>query len=300
MYPNLPSSLPLQPDRGLVSQLLTSAQAGGRCWRVLLAWWLLLSSPSLLMGWPGWRQWVSSWDHTILALSDASGWNVPVLVETLAGVGGPRAYAPLGLAVVLTLLVLSPWCTGMLSISFRHPGVPRWRDLIFGGLREAPRMARMLVWSLALMALILLAGVMVEAGGEGALGFARAQPPSSGGGGHGEWKVRVLILALLLVVHLAAEAGRAHLVVQPRRRSAVMAWFRGLTDVLRRPVRVMLLYVGLLAAGVLLWAFFNALHLAASPMAAAWLVGQIAALALVWSRVARLRAMVELARVART
>lgn len=295
MYPKLLSSLPSQPDRGLVSQWLTSARASGRCWRLLLAWWVLVLLPSLLMGWSTWRAATAPWADRLMASSVSLQWNVPVLVETLAGVGGPRVYAPLGLAAVLVLLVLSPWFTGMLCVSFRHPGVPRWSDLMWGGLREAPRMARMLVWCLALMALILSAAKQWPPRwwmNETISGQPSDVAPTV-------WGARGLILALLLLVHLAAEAGRAHFVVQPRRRSAVMAWFRGLKDVMRRPLRVLALYLGLLAAGVVLWSFFHAVQRTTSAITLTWVVGQLALLALVWSRVARLRAMVELARVAR-
>ena len=106
---------------------------------------------------------------------------------------------------------------------------------------------------------------------------------------------------LFFVAQLTIDAGRAHFAAEPHRRSAFFAWWSGVRLLLRRPLRV--LGFGLVtamagsgvAAGFLLLRF--RIHQAGpATVLVAFLLAELAAASVGWSRAARLIGLAELVR----
>jgi hypothetical protein len=107
---------------------------------------------------------------------------------------------------------------------------------------------------------------------------------------------------LVLLAHATVDAARAQMVIEPRRRSVVLAWWKATRLLARRPGRV-LIYVVLTAIGLALAAAFGLARLNVSASSGLGLIGglvlgQCLVLALAWMRCARLFALVSAGRAA--
>jgi hypothetical protein len=278
----------------------TSAAAGVavmREWRLLLLWVLLSLLPTLVMALPAFRL-LGALDYSVHAPALAAELDMVALADLVHHFNRSGAAIPLAalLAVILTL-ILSPFLTGMAISAARAETRLGIGALVAGGLQEYPRMARMLAVALLPLAGAALLGAaargMADRYTETALLASKAASASLAAS---------LVMAVLLVLaHASIDAGRAHLALDRRRRSAFKAWWHGCKQVVRRPLATLGAYlpltlVGLVLAAALSLARVHVPSLDAAGLVAAFGLTQLIVLVLAWMRTARLFAMIGLAR----
>ena len=163
-------------------------------------------------------------------------------------VEGPgAALAGAGIASLLIALLLSPWLTGMVVASIRAGDTLRFGNLLQFGLREYGRMARMLLWARRAARHRVRDLRRRDAIGREQAG--RTRDPADRRGqrvAHRDDRAGGVVFVL---AHATVEAGRGMLAADPSQRSAVKAWWRGMKLLVRRPVAVLVVYLGTLLAG---------------------------------------------------
>ena len=272
--------------------LLSAAARRALQWRLLLLWLLALALPLALANLPLWLALAGPLDHSLLGTQLVEGFEIPVLVETLMALG-QRGYSPassLGAGLVFVLLL--PWLTGIVIAAARASERLGFAALLKGGLAEYWRMTRLWVWALLPLG---LAG----AAGAGVLHLAKEHGLTltlEADADHLKQAALALAGLLFLLAHATVDAARAQLVIEPRRRSVILAWWRATRLLVRRPGRF-LLYLLITAAGLALAALLGWLRIQVPAVSAlsfvlALLLGQALVLALAWMRSARLFALV--------
>ncbi|MCA6215526.1 hypothetical protein KGA65_03110 [Ideonella sp. B7] len=291
---HLPGDLPPLPRTGLLRQM---ARAMGHMaqWRLLLAWWLALAVPTLLVALPVWQGLARQLDHSLLGPTLAQGMALPLLAEALAGLFPSQAVVGLGTLGVAGLawtLLVSPWLVAMAGAAARRSAPLAWNELLRTGLADYARMARLLVWSLCLLGLALGLGAALMHAAELRAGQQVLEADTV-------WTNRLaegVTALLVLLAQVSVEQARARLVLQPRLRSVVLAWWRALPQLWRG--RGLWLFLALSLGAGLALAGLTGLRLAlAAPgvghAVGAVLLGQAGLLALVWLRCVRLQALVD-------
>ena len=109
--------------------------------------------------------------------------------------------------------------------------------------------------------------------------------------------------ALLIVAHVTVEAGRGQFALDLHRRSAVKAWWRGLHLVFARPLATLGSYILITAVGLILAtrlgiARINSPHATFSGFLLTLALTELIAVAAIWMRIARLLALIQIARAA--
>lgn len=296
-----PGELPALPRRGALAQAATALR-GAAQWRLLLIWWLALLLPTLLVAVPVLSGLARQLNHALAGPALATGLNVPLLAEAVTGLQPLGVSAPqLGLAGLLLTLLLTPWLAGVAAVAARQQVVLPLGELLRGGLAQYARMGRLLVWGLVLTGIALaLGGGLMKAAEHHALGQVLAADAE-----RWETAARVMTVLLVLLAQCSVELARARLVLEPRRRSVVLAWWAALRQAGRLRGRGLWLFLGftllaLLLLAVVQWARLL-LPLALSSSWAVLLalaVGQLGVLAFAWLRCARLWALVDTGRMA--
>jgi hypothetical protein len=177
---------------------------------------------------------------------------------------------------------------------------PLLRALLAGGLREYPRMARMLIVALVPLGLAAALGAWAMRAAASYGETATLQSSSDAA----RMAALLLLLLLLALAHSTLDAGRATLALDPRRRSAFLAWWHGCRLVMRRPraaLATLAVYLAITLAGLALAALLSVARIHLPPLGAAgvikgFLLTQLIVMVLAWMRTARLFAMVELAK----
>jgi hypothetical protein len=108
----------------------------------------------------------------------------------------------------------------------------------------------------------------------------------------------LLLMVLLALAHISVEAGRAQLAIDPTRRSAVKAWWRGIKLIGARPQAALGSYLVLTAAGLILVALLAVLRI---NLPGASLIGiliglgvtQLIVMSMVWMSGSRLFALMQ-------
>jgi hypothetical protein len=284
-----PSARP--PLAGLVQHAAAAARQALQ-WRLLLLWLIALALPLVLASLPLWVALAGVLDHAVQGLQLVEGFELPVFVEAMRMLS-ERGYSPAsGLGAVIVFVLLLPWLTGVAFTAARTSAPQGFAALLKGGLTEYWRMARLWLW--ALVPLGLAAGA-----GAGLLHLAKEQALTMTLEADADRLTRAAIAIgalLLLLAHASIDAARAQLVLEPRRRSVVLAWWRATRLLVRRPGRI-LLYGLVTAVGLLLAALLGWLRIQVPPVTtpgfvAALLLGQLLVLALAWMRCTRLFALV--------
>lgn len=199
----------------------------------------------------------------------------------------------LAAAAVCTVL-LSPLLAGATVTAARSPAPLPMRALLEGGVAEYPRMLRMLVWSALLMGAALWCGSFIQ---------GLVQPDESLLPDDGAVAAHMADIVMALLVWgamVSADAGRAMLAADRRRRSAIGAWRDGVALLWRKPQAagsyLVLGAIGFGAAGALGLARLHFPSGTGAGDAAALVLAQAIALLLAWFRAARLFALVAVAR----
>jgi hypothetical protein len=306
-------------------------------WRLLLLWAGCLLAPAVLMALPLWRLLAGSFDHSVHAPALALDVDLTALADVMVNYSRSGAAFPLAAAEALVLtLLLSPLLSGMAisamntlgamgSVDAKGPMNPLStvgtmgtmgtmgttgsarplgvRALLAGGLREYPRMARMLLVALVPLGLAAALGAWAMHAASSYGETATLQSSSDAA----RMAALLVLLLLLALAHSTLDAGRATLALDRRRRSAFLAWWQGCKLVLRRPRAALVtlaVYLPITLAGLALAALLSVARIHLPPIKAAgviagFLLTQLIVMVLAWMRTARLFAMIELATVER-
>lgn len=257
-------------------------------WRLLLLWLIGLSIPTLLMTLPVFQLLSAHLDFSahVPQLARALDLVVAADLQVAAAQQATLLTNTAYLSVFLTLLI-SPLLTGMAAAAARAQGVAGFRELIGGGVRNYPRMLRMLLLAIVLLgAFGALAAVLVDA--------ARSGLPT--------WLAVIGALAaalMLMLVHASIDAGRAVMTLDRRCTMEVRSWWLGCRKLRRHLLAGLGLYliVSLLGLGLaagLSWLRLQVPGIGTGGLAAAFALTQATVAALAWMRIARLFALVEL------
>jgi hypothetical protein len=116
---------------------------------------------------------------------------------------------------------------------------------------------------------------------------------------HLQWAVAVVVAIVFAYANSTVDAGRASLALEPTRRSAIKAWWRGLKFATRHFLRSVILYLAItaLAALALSIALLLRIHLHSASftgLVVGLLLAQLTTAILGWMHYARLFGMVEL------
>jgi hypothetical protein len=267
-------------------------------WRLLLLWALCLLIPTVVLTMPMWQMLGAGIDNSVHAASLARELDMTAIADLL-GMHGKRStyFNNAGLIALVLTLLISPLLSGMVATAARATAAPGFRDLIAGGLREYPRMARMLVWAmLPLGVAVAIGSAVMDAAGEHARTVVLESDADMAG------NLALLATALLFaIVHATVDAGRAALAIERRRSSAVKAWWAGVKMVAKRPFATLGVYllisiVGFALAAVLTLARFNLPQMGMASFIGGIVLTLLVVSALAWMRSARLFAMIDLAR----
>jgi hypothetical protein len=269
-----------------------------RYWRIIFVWIGVILIPTVALSVPL-GSWLSAQlDHSAYAGAWAQAFNVTAVRELVVNAteAAPVLQGALVISLLLTLL-FSPFLTGMVIASAREAQALRFVALLQGGVREYGRMLRTLLWSVVPLG---VAGAI----GAWALHVAdkRAEAAIFESQASREHVLAAIVLsALLIAAHVTVEAGRAQFALDIHRRSAVKAWWRGVRLVFARPVVSLGLYILITAVGLSLVALFgiarvNSPHASFSGFLLSLTLTELIAAATIWMRIARLLALVQIAR----
>ncbi len=285
---------------GLFLAQLRSGMQAALQWRLLL-WWLILTGlPTLALALPAWRVLSAQFDHSLRA-AELSAQANPLLLYDLI-VQSRRAWDAMrgaGLAAgLLFLLVLLPLLNGMFIVAARAAHPPGMGELLRSGWRFYGKMLR-----LSLVAWIPL-GIAMGVAAVAMKGVDRYAEHAilEADVDHLKWLVLAAAVLLFAWGNATVDAGRACLAMYPLRRSAFLAWWRGVRVVLRRrPLASLGLYLGVTIAGFVLLAILAWVRLrmptqSGAGIAAGFVVTQAIAAIAAWMHYARQYTMLELIR----
>jgi hypothetical protein len=267
-------------------------------WRIILMWVGFTLIPTAVVSLP-----LGSWlseqlDHSAYAGAWAQTFNVTEVRQLVVNATDitPMLQSALVISLLLTV-AFSPFLTGMVVASAREKQVLGFVALLQGGAREYGRMLRTLIWSVVPLGIAGAVGAwalhLVDKRAETAIlesQFSR------------EHLISVIVLtALLIVAHATVEAGRGQFALDFHRRSAVKAWWRGLRLVFARPVAILGSYILITAIGLILVALLgiariNSPHATFSGFLVSLALTELIAIAAIWMRIARLLALIQIAR----
>lgn len=292
-----PAAAVAAPAKASPARAVLRAVRAALQWRLALLWAALLLLPTIVAAIPVLQLLSASLNHSVQAAALAVNLDLNAISDL--GLANARAGTGIGngslLALVFTLL-LSPLLAGMTIQAARTAGTPGFGSLFAGGVQEYPRLLRMLLW--AIVPLGIAAGISAGAFAGSHAYAAKAVFQSDA---HTAWWIATGIAGLLFVIADASlDAGRAVLASDRRRSSAVKAWWRGFMLLLRRPFATLGIYLGITLAGLVLAGLLAVARLNVAPLgfgvAGAFVLTQLAVVALGWMRSARLFALLELIR----
>lgn len=283
-----------------VLTILPRAAARAAQWRPLLLMVLVGWIPTAVLAVPLWRLMAEHLDASVYAAQWAQRLDVVMFADLMARIEpAGSALAGAGLCAALALVVLMPFQHAVLVTVARTDERLGTGELLRAGLREYGPMLRTLIVALIPLGLALaLAGLAFKGVGR----YAQHAIVESDVD-HLTWAVDGLA-ALLVVFALAGiEAGRARFAYDPRRRSALKAWWRGFKLVLFDPLRGLGVFLGiavpaLIVVAVLALARIETATAGGLGFLVGWLLVQALAAVLAWAHLARLTAYFELTRAA--
>jgi hypothetical protein len=266
-------------------------------WRL----WVLFVGATLLCALiaslPAWNWLAGALNHSVHADAIAAGQGPALLLEALMSRDAPRGViGASGYVGAILMLLLSPLLAGATVAAARSRSKPGFGELLRGAIAEYGPMLRMLIWSIIPLGLAVLVMSVLIGANEKAHEDAIQASNVATGRTIAFW-VGGLLLAL---AHASLEAGRGWLAADGRLRSALKAWWRGLKLLCKRPFAVLAVYLGSTLAGLLLAALLLLLrpylgHGSVLAVLLGLLLTSTVAVALAWSRIARLFGMQALA-----
>jgi len=268
-------------------------------WRMLVLWAVGLLIPTLVATLPLWQALSERLDHSVYAKQIAARFDLAWMIEVFSPVmkDSGTALTGAGITGIVLALLIAPWLTGMVVASIRAGVNLRFGNLLQFGLREYGRMARMLVWAIIPVGIAFALFGVVSKWADKQAGLSILES-----GADNAHRIALVVLAVAFVLaHASLEIGRGVIAADPARRSVVKAWWRGVTVFARRPLAVLIVYLGTFIAGqglALVFAFARTQVSAATT--AGFVIGlllvQLTVAAVAWGRIARLYGMSMLAR----
>jgi hypothetical protein len=288
---NAPTAIKFLPNLGLAVRRALQ-------WRLLLWWVLLTLLPALALLLPVWNTLSSQLDHTVHSAEWAQSWDFMMMGDLGTVMGREQeVFAGSSRTAVLLLLVMIPLLNGLFIANSRSTAPMTMGELLREGLRYYWRMFRMMLIALIPLAIAL---VVIRLSNKGVSHYSERAILQSDVD-HVKWVAQGLCLIIFAIANASVDAGRASLALEPTRRSAFKAWWRGLKLVLRHPLRSVVLYLGITALAAV--ALMIALGLRVELRNASFmglvlglLIAQIMAATIAWMHYARLFGMVELTR----
>lgn len=279
---------------------LLSTMVAAIQWRLLLLWLVIMLIPATLAAFPLWRMLSSLLDTSVHAAAWAQHFNDIMFGDVIANLAQHSQWMGAGLVMgLLSTLLLAPFLDGMMVGSGRVGRVLHFSALLQNGVIEYGRMFRLMLWSLlpyGLFAAVAAFGAhVVDKHAEQAVLESQADSVAS--------VVHWILLVLFVLVQAMVESARAAFIADVSLRSAARALWRGIRQLLRRPLNTLLFYLVVTGIGLLLTSLFAVarIHVTAVGISGFWfalLLSQLIVLALGWMRTARLFALAEVARLA--
>jgi hypothetical protein len=276
---------------------LKQAFTGALEWRLLVVWTAGTLLPTAVATIPAWRFLSRTLDHSVHASGVARHFDILAFEDVSAAF--ERAAPALGGAALVAAslaVLLSPLLAGASLAAARAREPLGFATLLQEGVGWYGRMFRMLVVSLLPWAAV---GAVASLSFKGAHKFGQRALLES----HASWTERaawLVTLVVFVVAHASVEAGRAELAADDRLRSAWQAWLRGAQRMMRRPLLVVGLYLGVTLASAALAALLLLvrLHVTGATIGgfvAGVIATQLAVAAIGWGRASRLFALARLA-----
>jgi len=280
-------------------QLAAPARAALQ-WRLLLLWCVALLLPTAVLALPAWMALGASLDYSVHGAALARALDMTALTDLMAehGKSAPALHGAAIAAVALGWL-LAPLLAGCVVTVARaaEAGPLSIAALLRGAAGHYPRLLRMELWMLAPLGAAIALGAMLRNWAGADAGDALL--PSDGR----LWRTAAMLVSVLLaaLAIVSVEMGRVVLALDQRRRSAVFAWCDGVRLMWRRPLALLGVAAAITVAGLALAALLGAARLHVPPLGvfgfiAAFVLTQLAALALAWMRAARLLALIDVTR----
>jgi hypothetical protein len=218
------------------------------------------------------------------------------LAKVLQGPASGTITTGVQTSIVLALL-LAPLLAGAALVVADADARPRIRGLLSGAAAYYPRLLRMQLAALIpLGAAGLLTSVLLRWSSH--VDDAATSEAATHASNRIAW---TLAIALVFVAQLVVDAGRARLAAEPERRSAVKALGAGVKLIVKRPAQALAIgasttAVSLLIATIVLVVRNQFAQTSGAAVLFAFLIGQLAVMAIAWGRAAKLCGLVEIAR----
>jgi hypothetical protein len=284
---------------------MTSLAIIRRAMQRALQWRLLLVSPVVLLVAvaatliPLSRFLGELFDHSTRwqALSEAL--DSPALAGLIKALMTPAAggLVPALETSAVLALVFAPLLAGAALTVARTDARLRIAPLLSGAAEAYPRLLRMQIAAIVPLAIAGFAAAMVFGWSSHVSDHVTTEAAS-----HTSRRVAWLVsVVAVFLAQLVIDAGRARLVAEPGRRSAVVALWAGVRLVVKQPGRTLLLsasstVIALLVATVLLVVRQQLAQSSTLAVLVAFAVGQLAVVAIAWGHAARLCGLVEIVR----
>ncbi|HZJ66986.1 MAG TPA: hypothetical protein VFD36_25950 [Kofleriaceae bacterium] len=218
------------------------------------------------------------------------------LAKVLQGPASGTITTGVQTSIVLALL-LAPLLAGAALVVADADARPRIRGLLSGAAAYYPRLLRMQLAALIpLGAAGLLTSVLVRWSSH--VDDAATSEAATHASSRIAW---TLAIALVFVAQLVVDAGRARLAAEPERRSAVKALGAGVKLIVKRPAQALAIGASTTAASLLIATIVLVVRnqfaqTSGAAVLFAFLIGQLAVMAIAWGRAAKLCGLVEIAR----
>jgi hypothetical protein len=261
-------------------------------WRLLLLWLLIMLIPAAMVALPLWQMLGGLLDSSVHAAEWAQHFNAMMFMDVVFALMDHAQW--LGAATIIGLvstLLLSPFLNGMIVGSGRAGRVLGLGALLQNGLIEYGRMFRVMLWSLVPYALFLAEG---HVGAHMSEKYA-AQAVLESQADLYAHVMHVLMLIVFVLVQSIVESARAAFIADVTLRSATRAMWRGIKQLIRRPLRTLAFYLVVTLVGMVLASAFGVACIHVTGVIGFALI-QLVVLTIGWMRTARLFALAEVAR----
>ncbi|WP_229678995.1 hypothetical protein [Dyella caseinilytica] len=267
-------------------------------WRLLLLWLVIMLIPATVVALPLWHMLGGILDTSVHASEWAQHFSDLMFSDVIFALSNHFQWlgAVAMIGFVLTLL-LSPFLDGMIVGSGRAGRALGFGEVLQNGLIEYGRMFRVMFWSLLpyglLMVVMAASGNMVGKYAETAVLESQVSAYSN--------LMHVLVLVVFVIVQSIVESARAAFIADVTLRSATRALWRGIRQLVRRPLKTLLFYLTVTVVGLLLASVFAVARIHVTAFGGlgfllALLLSQLIVVIIGWMRVARLFALAEVAR----
>ncbi|WP_266169511.1 hypothetical protein [Dyella subtropica] len=267
-------------------------------WRLLLLWVLLMLLPAMVVALPLMHALGALLDHSVHADAWARQFDAMMFGDTVRELSD--SHGALGgtfFAALAITLLLAPLLNGMIVGSGRAGRSLGFGQLLQSGVVEYGRMFRLMLWSLLPYA----AAVMLVKTGMNMLDDKTEAVTLESQAVSATYLVAWLSGLWVVLAQVIVESGRAAFIADTGLRSATVAIWRGIMQLLRRPFSSLFGYLFITAIGFGIAFALGVARAHTTPAGGlsvllAFLLSQLVVVAIGWMRIARLFALAEVAR----